>query len=963
MYRKAPIDSCGDEQPLQSDWSSKEKKQGVKDRVRTPGGTKQVRYRMRVKERKMEEKKFWATFSRINSSTTVKDVIESEDGMKFLPEIAVYYKIGQNACRLCKFIRDGGRRSRFYGPILTKCTEGLKPSLCAKYFDRKPSQIKSTRQHCKNYNSLKDLQIQKIKPRPKRSRVSELEESLIRKWAKSKLISSGQSSTNAVKCDMTKDEFYDLYADHGCVKVYDELGRDQRYRHRVATYKPPAKGHEVDEVASLVRSIYYSQEWTQKLYDGPRPRQILPRDPRIFFRALNRRQKNVPGANKQRRDKYLKIIWSRMIHPCPLCLNSDEHIRNLQLLTSNLNDPYCKEEDKPHLERRLVLVNKQLRVLKDHKDRYESQRSELLKLEHALEKNPGTCIIWEDFGSKGKGKGSKEKMSNMILNLKYWDPKTKMIKTEFYDAFSLGTLDAKEIQDMQKNGKQDKFLYRKVWLSWFALGIFDPFDTLIKSGDNGSSIKNFYTIYMFGHVWEVYRKRVLFFTLCNYHAWNRCDPHGGHVIAAIQREQRKLGHDIGNAEKHKQFLEELKEKQPQKFKNLKQVIAVVSDNKSDEWMPDEIVRNGDLLFAIKDVCVTYPETNDIYDQRRNPERTIRRPHLLMCGKSYGAKKVAYLDLRAEIADRKNWCLSCTTRFGRPVMTSEHDQSNYWCCPKTQILTYETKETLDETCHVCGVKKLELHKQGVVEGECPSVEGNPIIPQTFPALTIHGGDPVRLEIMYEREGELTNDEITDLAIWYENRSKASWHAREVDWVMIESMTIIFHSQDPAVMISKTIPWNVGICTKTNMETKKSTILLLEQEEKEVTVWNMSFKLDGKREIEIPFSCPWRPVKLVTLYDNQRKGGWKTVPTSTIRAIAEDSRFGWNPFQENANDAEVKEARQEINEVLSHARERNLNFEEALSDEDQSQNGDYGSDNEEQDGSGSGDSDENEDDLDY
>src|SRR5690606_6949334 len=98
-------------------------------------------------------------------------------------------------------------------------------------------------------------------------------------------------------------------------------------------------------------------------------------------------------------------------------------------------------------------------------------------------------------------------------------------KIEYYDTFSTGSQTVDQLGDPDKRGKQDKYMYREVWLNHLKNGVFDRFHTIVKSGDNGGSLKNYDTFFFSSMLWETHQVRVLWFTLCPHHAYNLCDPH------------------------------------------------------------------------------------------------------------------------------------------------------------------------------------------------------------------------------------------------------------------------------------------------------------------------------------------------------------------------------------------------------------------------------------------------------
>lgn len=77
-----------------------------------------------------------------------------------------------------------------------------------------------------------------------------------------------------------------------------------------------------------------------------------------------------------------------------------------------------------------------------------------------------------------------------------------------------------------------------------------------------------------------------------------------------------------------------------------------------------------------------------------------------------------IDLRPETLDRKQLCMDCTKRFLRFVLLKEHNQSEYWLCPATNVYTFKTTDSLKQLCKRCNKIKGEGHRQGT-DNSCPS----------------------------------------------------------------------------------------------------------------------------------------------------------------------------------------------------------------------------------------------------
>ena len=128
------------------------------------------------------------------------------------------------------------------------------------------------------------------------------------------------------------------------------------------------------------------------------------------------------------------------------------------------------------------------------------------------------CLVYEDFAGRYKG-GDGGKMIDLVFSIVFWDADEAIKVTHFHDTFSRGSLSAADIVNLEKRGQQDAFVYRDTWLFALDTGIFDRFHTIIKSGDNGGSLKCYEIFYFAGMIWKKYKKRVIWCTLGPHHAY------------------------------------------------------------------------------------------------------------------------------------------------------------------------------------------------------------------------------------------------------------------------------------------------------------------------------------------------------------------------------------------------------------------------------------------------------------
>ena len=884
-------------------------------------------------ERKVEKAQFFLKMATLfNGEVTdhqLEEILVSAEMKKFLPTTFYTYQIATNAIKLVQSLSEGSHH-QYRSAILTKLNDNIPSKMGVKLFGLPQSSVRNARYHSGKVNSfhaLTKLKQARFKNTKRRYRTG-LENHLIREWAREKMIrGSGQGSGDRrIHCDISKPEFRQQYTQTGCVFVAAKLADHPQYQKQVDAYGelvnriPKPTREELEKNSSrMIRSLYHARTWKNNNYEGERPDDIIERSSRVFWRAINERKPCGKGKN-QTRQKYLSVIWSRMIHICPKCVDGPEDFRMYHELTERYNHPNCPPPEKKGIGKRIETLKGELSRLREHKQKF-SQRHETKKFEAHLKNNPGVCLVYEDFGSKGKSSGSKVKMSNLILTLVSWDPTEGITekKVKYADTFSRGTMyDSEQINDEEGSGKQDKFLYRDAWLGWFKQGLFNGFHTIIISGDNGASLKNYWSLFMMTKVWEVYKIRVQLFKLCEYHAWNRCDPHGGQVVAALRREERKLDQALPTPEAHKNVI--LRKKEEGKFPNLQAVQTVEVRSRHDEWMPVDIPKqnSADLVFGSRSIGVTYPEVPDIYDHRPDPEFTIQITGKMMVGVSLETKEVAVLDLRPETTDKKMWCDTCTQLFGYTILLSEHDQTNYYRCPVTKTLTLELD--LKRVCFYCTAvarghdsKAADVlvggaHMQGRKDEGCPSQdflkEGKLMLHQTFPARTIHcnGGDFVRMNILY-KPPVLTETAVWNTEVWFLKRSHLLDRTKTPkDRVKLaEKMVAIFKTEDDAMNISDQIPWVVGVCRRV-LEDRylfyRYEPLFIEEESN--TVWDVRFLLPPKEKkkrikIEVPKTCQAIefPVKFPAGRKNKKRPETGPIPTKTIFRVTKNIAFGW-PF---------------------------------------------------------------------
>ena len=148
-----------------------------------------------------------------------------------------------------------------------------------------------------------------------------------------------------------------------------------------------------------------------------------------------------------------------------------------------------------------------------------------------------------------------------------------------------------------------------------------------------------------------------------------------------------------------------------------------------------------------------------------------------------------------------------------MLTEEHNQKNYWLCPKTLIYALETTDTILRTCADCKKTVKGGHKQGK-DNKCPSADGIVHgLHTTFTAWNIHGVQEV-FEILLEKT-PLNPRDILQVAQFYEQKRMATLAENEKAWMLVLSMNAIFKTSDPRLKLLPNLPWGIGLCIKLSL----------------------------------------------------------------------------------------------------------------------------------------------------
>ena len=319
-----------------------------------------------------------------------------------------------------------------------------------------------------------------------------------------------------------------------------------------------------------------------------------------------------------------------------------------------------------------------------------------------------------------------DKMLNLMMVLVFWDPEAPndkggkgAVREEYHDTFCRGSLALDDMGNVNLRGLADNCVYRDVWLNAFRMrpDLFqNRFHTFIKTGDNGSSLKSHETFYFHSVLMFEYHVRIFYWTLCPYHAENRCDPAGARTKRAVKRYEIKTGDKSGNAEQTA--------KARNYYKDPKSVEARFTESilEYNEYIPEDLIRRKPWFWAysLKNCCVVFLQITDIHENCKHPLRTIEIGAAGMMAPTARAS-FGVVDLRWETRELKKVCMPCSKRFRRGVPRKEHNQTGFYLCPKTNVYTRETDESLTRVCFHCQaqVRNAHLESPHKSDDDCPT----------------------------------------------------------------------------------------------------------------------------------------------------------------------------------------------------------------------------------------------------
>jgi len=510
----------------------------------------------------------------------------------------------------------------------------------------------------------------------------------------------------------------------------------------------------------------------------------------------------LPGRNA---GKHLRLTFSDKQHPCPI----HDAIEETKQIYQNLLHEYGETKDSTtqhYLKIRIQLCLLKLETYKEHMDKFAAQRPAQQALERKLKDHPGVCEIQEDYCADYEIDGFK--MINLIIVCVYWDAKTKKVEHLFLDHYSRGSVKLADIDDDDIRGSADRFLQKAVWVRLLQVykDFFKKFHTIYKSNDNGASIKNSATFYFAGRMRDLYGIRVVWLFLCPFHACNRCDQHGGTTKKVIKAKQRKIGKALDTAQAHAAAINE------RKIPNTGPALAVDAIQEYDEDLPRGLCTKKDLphqVYGLRGICVAYFEIPNPFDTQRHATTTIAITGVGLVASNSATDEVAFHETRPEAKEAEKRCDPCTLRYGRIVLTSEHDQTRYYLCRVTQTYTLETMQSLDTYCVHCH-KMRRNHLQGKKEN-CPSMNAEWVNQKEgyhnkVRLRTIDGFKDFK--IIYCKPPFATD--LTPLKM----DSKATYSVADLSRLLIPKQTTIY--KQPIGSLG--FPWGLGLCVDIDFTAK-------------------------------------------------------------------------------------------------------------------------------------------------
>ena len=447
--------------------------------------------------------------------------------------------------------------------------------------------------------------------------------------------------------------------------------------------------------------------------------------------------------------------------------------------------------------------------------------------------------------------------------------------------------------DLKLRGSQDNHVYLHCWLKAFKANIFKRFHTIIKTGDNGSALKSYDTFHLHSVLMQEYFVRIIYHTLCPYHAENYCDPAGARTKAAIKKYERKAGEATGDA-----FNTAVARNMYRKSPKVKEAKGTEAPREYNRYMPEEMIRKKQWWwpYSLGQCCVVFLQLTDIHENAKDPVRTIE---LGACGFGAPTAKNAFgvIDLRWDTLEVQKTCPRCSTRFQRTVPVKEHNQKGFFLCPKTNVYRRETPESLTRICLHCNQQVKDAHTESPHRSDkCPSEEVRGQVlhrHQSFSVMTIDGWKryPITSQVKKWTPADVSPQVLADIKSRYKpvkrteqkqiNPKRGSVAAAQM---MAPGITVVYQIGSAGRTDRKyALSWGIGVCrTVHEKNTFEIEVFTPSDPAAHQAPWG-TWKPTARRK-EISFlDTSWMKVNKLTR---------EKIPTGVLYKIWKDKRFGWH-----------------------------------------------------------------------
>ena len=695
------------------------------------------------------------------------------------------------------------------------------------------------------------------------------------------------SSANRFKIAVKRKEVYRLYLASGVKSILFSMSKMPKFETKIKEYaekmvkegKTPLtqKGK---PKRGLIHNLFLIRNYAEKNFAGACEINFK-RSPGLFWSVVKSR---IVGSKRQ----VVKLSFANKMHPCELC--SEAHDTLDIFLDLTVRADQAKDVNiKRNLLRQKDQWAKKVKLLEMHKKKCELQRRKIQNLRDNLQHKPNVCIVYEDFCNMYQA--NKAKMLNLVLVLVYWEgpPGDKgKLCFETYDNFCRGSLTEKEMRDPSLRGHQDTWVYKQAWVLAFENKVFTRWNTLVKTGDNGSALKNYTILHIHTLLMKEYFTRIIYSTLCPSHAQSMADAVGNRTTVTLQDYERKTGDQSGmDAQKCAAVLNTTERKNAQEAKGFE------APRTHDKYVPPDLITNklDSWAYSLGPCCVMLPQVPDIFDNSPHPKRTIQLVDVVMVAPTE-EEKFGVVDLRVETLDRSKLCWPCTKRFVRFVLLLEHDQRNYWLCLVTWVYSFETEESLKQECKHCGKVKGLGHVQGK-DNPCPSLDDGTTKHRhlSFWAESTSGFRRFFIKFPCLKKDKskpnFSEDYINEMKTRYDIRKRDPIPLNVGDKsraaaLMLAPGIIVLYKKQEFDRDAGDLPWGLGRCVNVDHGAKSFTVNVFNPVETAPMRAPLSQWKETDTSLQIKEDAVW--IKAL-------KVPYGRIDYTILKRVEEDSRFEW------------------------------------------------------------------------